>query len=274
MFFTGKSKQLPYLSEYINEANARNQLSSNPDGGWVAAAAVLGALVFVLMRFIGGPALIGGLIMAALVMVAADAWRRYKQKKNPVDPLQRESNEIVKDLAGSLERRRLHRDLDSGGAELLEECARHWRRATDALDSPFWTSPNLPLHWQSVREQAKQAADRAMQEVIVLLADAYQPKPRQPMWQEVIEDVAEQYLNQSPQRRSDSLPLLFEPARKIAEKLKMLAAEVEEATKEVVAEGHQVGHFTSSDAMELCLSELRTIRQAEEELRQDLHGSS
>ena len=68
----------------------------------------------------------------------------------------------------------------------------------------------------------------------------------------------------------EPLSAAFQPARELAEKLKLLAAEIERATKEVAKDEMVGSEFSAGTALDMCLGEMRTIQTAEDELRQNL----
>src|SRR5262249_9779672 len=109
-------------------------------------------------------------LVGAVGLVSAFASvRTFKRAKAGVDRLDLEAAEANELLADALRRGKLHRIAGEGTTTLLEACARNWSRVGEALESPFWTSPNLPAHYKSVREQTARAADRAMDEAVVML---------------------------------------------------------------------------------------------------------
>ncbi|KXK24055.1 MAG: hypothetical protein UZ18_ATM001000037, partial [Armatimonadetes bacterium OLB18] len=68
-------------------------------------------------------------------------------------------------------------------------------------------------------------------------------------------------------------PPRIRPRAEVAERLKLLAAEVEQAAKEVLREEEFDEVFGGSKALEACLSELKSIREAETELDGELRVS-
>ena len=66
------------------------------------------------------------------------------------------------------------------------------------------------------------------------------------------------------------LPPGFEPARQVAERLKLLASEVERTSEELAKEESLRGEIGSAVALETCLAELKSLRAAEAELEAHL----
>ncbi len=182
---------------------------------------------------------------------------------------------------------RLHKWVDPAAIELLEAAAYHWTRVVSALDSPFWTSKTLPTHWQAVRDHSLAAAEAAMDDLLILAqACIGQPaKDRKSELKGVFEglidlDIADalqglkaiagsdwqRYAFHSPNSR-----VVFEAGRQVAERLKLLGDEVERMAQQAAIEttGAQVGAPQSIDVV---LTELKAVQQAEDELRQQTQG--
>ena len=286
MFFSGKSKQLPYLSEYLTYAvQQRNQNSSMAGfwggllgsmGGFMGAAIGLLA-AFGLIRF-SAAGLVGAIIAANLIawLLVLAVWLGNRQKAKPKteeERIQEEAGPVIKAMFGSMQRRRLHREVPTPVADLLEGAARNWSRTTGALSGPFWTNEALPAHWKAIRQQSLTAANTGMAEMLLLLGPCFKPDPNRSNWHDVVEEVVEEYVTGPSRRRMsvDHLPVGYDQAREIAEKLKLVASEVEKATREAY-EDDSAQAYKSGTSLDVALSELRTIQAAEEELRLNTRG--
>jgi hypothetical protein len=86
-----------------------------------------------------------------------------------------------------------------------------------------------------------------------------------------IDAVAEAVLDQPVRPTPKNLPASFGPAQTIVQSLKQLASEMEDVSKEVGLEPREA-ESSSAQAIEACLLEIRTIREAEAELRQQVGG--
>lgn len=278
MLFNRRAKQHPYLSDYLDSA-VRNKPHNPVALPWahVGLGFAAGGIAWAVASLFGqGPAapemFASALGMWWLGVGGHWAWRRSKVLEqgdlSAQDRLRLEAYQIVKRLHASKDKHRLHRDLSEPVMSLLEEAARSWSRAQEALESPFWTNYNLPLHWQSLRAQALLAVEQAMNEVLVILSNAVPEEPGKWRFDEVVEEVLGKKVWQS--SKDDHIPMTYEPARELAGKLKRLAAEVESATRDVAKVESIASQFSSGSALDLCVGELRQIQQAEDELRQGL----
>ncbi|MCC7435549.1 MAG: hypothetical protein IT363_12760 [Methanoregulaceae archaeon] len=286
MFFSGRSKQLPFLSDYLQEVAKRENVDQRRLGFAGAIIGVTAGLMGAAFGALAGTGVIQfGVTNIAvwmglnLLTLAGFGAFYLSERKRRVDALPnkdvfRDAKPFINELNGSLQRRRLHRELSPTAGALLEEAARNWRRVISALATPFWTDPELPEHWKSIRDHAFQSADRAMLELLLLLKSCYQPNAGPQGWQSVVIDVVEQFggtVNIT--RGEDLLPVTFDEATETVTMLSHLADEVESASKELIASGvGQEDHLRSRLAMTQTLNELRMVREAEQELEQNTLG--
>lgn len=272
MFFKTSYKRYPNLSRYVDAASAR-QMTTPAEVGAITLLALAGlsAPVAILMGFML-PNIFAGLLIGALGMAAGfKGFKTLQAARQDPDRLSVEAAEANTVLSEALKKNRLHRVAGDASVAILEECSRHWARVRHALESPFWSSPNLPLHYQSVREQSARAADRAMDEVLVMVRPELEDDSRQRGVAEFVEEVLDTYVLQRP-KDAGTLPMAYGQIRMLAEKLKDLADNVETLTLEVAKDPSIASEFKAEAALDLCIGELRSIRQAETELRQNLGG--
>ena len=279
MLFNRDAKKHPHLSDFMDHA-VRNKPHNPVAWPWplfllgFAAGGIAWAVVSILGHTAAEPEVFASALgMWWLGTGGYWVWRRSKVlEQNDLsaqDRLRLEAYEIVKRLHASKDKHRLHRDLSDPVSSLLEECARSWSRAMEALEGPFWTNVNLPLHWQSLRAQALLAVEQGMNEVLVILSAAVPEEPGKWRFDEVVEEVLGKKVFAG-SSKDDHIPMTYEPARELAGKLKRLAAEVESATRDVAKDEAIAAQFSSGSALDLCVGELRQIQQAEDELRQGL----
>lgn len=279
MLFGGASKQHPYLTEFLDEAV--KQRPKDPHSfplAWGGLGFAVGGIAWAVASLFGSQPAPWEVFGSAVGMwwVGMGGFVLWKRSNDPPtreetaqQRLRETAYQIVKRMHASKEKRRLHRDLNASVAGLLEECARNRARAHVALESTFWANPELPLHWSSLRDQSMLAVDQAMNEVLVMLETAIPDEPGKWRFDEVVEEVIGKRVFHE-NARDDGMPLTYAPARELAEKLKMLAAEVERATQDVAKDASVASQFSSGSALDLCVGELRNIQAAETELRQNI----
>lgn len=264
---------LQFLRGYLEKASAEEQPAA-----WPALASCLGvfagsvALGWALFQWIGWfsiplTVLVGVPGIAALIGVA---WALARKARTPEALRRAEIRRTAAEMK-AIKKRRLVKRLGAPLAMVLEEAARHYFRAEAALNGPFWTSPNLPSHWRIVREQALASAEAGMGDLLLLAKNLMTPGKDKPEWHEEVREVVDEILGK-PVLQSETLstfPSEFEPARAIAERLRSLAEEVEKSTMMVLRD-ESAQTVSSIPSLDATLHELRQVRQAEDEIRQNL----
>lgn len=268
-----RSRQYPHLTRFLqSRAPAFQRTGMSSTGCFVSAIAAYGAFFLTLPEL--------GVLRAALVSVlvimplaAFITNRLFALTTKPRTPEAERAalvNETLMVLHSKSTRRRMGREVDPVAAALLEESARHWTRVQTALSGPFWSSKNLPAHWQGVRDRSWAAANAAMDELILLLRPLALTPPADGPREGVLDAIMEAVFDQARPPVNMQLPPGFEPARAVAERLKLLAGEVERTSKELAEDQLAQGEVQSATALESCLAELRSLRQAEQELEDHL----
>ena len=194
---------------------------------------------------------------------------RESEAQTPEELLEREAYKLTQRMYLSLDKRRLHRDLDPTACAVLDESARHYLRIMASLEGPYWSSAALPAHWHGIRDQARTAADQAMRELFVLFKSAVPESPGKWTLEEVVGEVVNTF-SQKSATPPVHIPPEFLPARDVAEKLKLLASAVEQSTAQVIQDQVIVESFTAASALDRCLGEIRHVQDAETELRQNI----
>ncbi len=269
MFLSNKQDQYPHLAIYLRQAKERRRFSlSSPP---VAAFVFLG-LAFVIGVIAMARGAMSGLlgVLAPLALVGGWLYARKHEVKTHADLLHERADEVAKKMSDCLERRRLHRDLDEASLALIEECARQWHRTQLALGSPHWDRDDLPPHLQNVRDQCVRAADQGMDEVMLLFGPLLPAEVESRGFLDYAEEIAEGVFTSRKAVRP--LPAAFEPARQVAEKLKLLASEVEKRTQTVSDSPNLRENLAAGRSVDLAIGELRQLDEAESELRQNLGG--
>ena len=253
---------------------AKSPEPSGAQGAGCALSLILSAAAFIgleriLPLFFAGAVTLF-IVLPLLAGLTASWVKHLARPKTEEQERRHEAHEGILFMSNALSMGKLHRRIDKAAGLLLEECSRHWLRVHDAVSGTFWEDKDLPEHWKHVRDQSKAAADRAMDDMIVMLKPVLEARTQQSSAQEFIGDVLETFLNVDSDGAVDPLPSTFLPARDIAQKLKQLADEVEETAQKAANDPSFREHYSSSTQIDQVLSELRAIKQAETELHQEI----
>lgn len=270
--FGGKAKQYPNLVNYLHQASRPPSVGAALGALPVATAIWIGtswAVFSGIMVAVGhaGMSVPAAFVAASLGVLTA---RGTRPAQSPQDARQAEARATADLMRKLLDLRRLHRDLDEASLTLLEECARHWSRIQSAFSTGFWVSEDLPPAYQSARDMALRAADEGMEDILLLYRPCLPGQVQNRQAFDYVEEALENYVFRAP--TSNPLPPAFGPARKIADKLQDLASEAEKMAQDVHRERVAEAPATPSNSLEASLGELRAIRQAEDELRQNLRA--
>lgn len=277
MFPTDKSKQFPFLSTYLNHLGRRRAvtISVAPLSLWVGLVAAEAGILFVPSAL--HLSWLANLILtiaatASVCAVGAHVYNKTKHVPTPEEERALLARNVGKGLQEMIRLRRLHRDLDPASLAVLEECARFWARASQAFESPYWTSEYLPIEYRVVRDQALVAVETSMADVMILYQNHVPENVsgRAPM--DYVEEALETYVFKKPTTFT-APPAAFGPAREIAEKLRALAEEAERVSLEVASDPTIFAQAKPGRALDVTLGELRQIREAEAELRQHIGGA-
>lgn len=269
MLFEDPRKRYPFLSQALAELGRRRFDVEDRRTEWLKLV-TLGTLIAGVSGGLAGST--GALLFLPWGACLGFVWLlRSRRPKPMVNERAREATAVAQTMGLMLQKRRLHRDLDPGSLILLEECARHWHRARAALDGPFWTHGMVPEYYRQVRHKALVSLDESMDEVLLhyraWLPDAV--RSRHPF--DYVDEAMESVMG----RRSAAgnfPPPAFGPVRIIADKLMELANETERLSQEARLDPEVAAAATPGRSLDQTLSELRSMREAEAELRQNLRG--
>ncbi len=269
-----------YLQHLSNES-ARRSVTAVP--AWTLLISV-GLLV--LGGTLGPWGFLGGAALGLALMGTVTAIANRAKAKDPHEQRRRDVFRTAAELRQLEVHHKLHRWMDPVALQLLEAGAYHWSRVRSSLTGPQWGAKQLPEYWQSLRNQVSVASDEGMSDLLLLARNCLGPpqKDKQSDIQGVIEsfidlDIADAlqglkqmasadwtaYAHQSPQAQ-----MVAQHGREIAERLKALADDVESKAGEISMESSMPGELSSLEALDGVLGELRTVREAEEELQQRL----
>lgn len=278
-----RSKQLPYLTEYIRYAanwepsHWHENVSAKSIGVGLGISSGIGGIVQFCMAVVG----LGGhwavsvwaFILSFVVFFIGMAVSETKRArdKDPLLMMKREAKQVAERLEVSAGRKRLHRDLSVEVSSVLEGASMNWQRARVALDSPYWKSADLPAHLRAVRDQSLLAVDQGMQELLVLFATSVPATPGNWSIGELIDEVAGQDIFAT-RGRVEHISPYFDQGVGVAHKLRELADQVESVSRQLAGQELVTGAPKPGSALEATLQELRQLQQAEDELRQDLRA--
>ena len=263
MFSSNPAKQLPNLSRYVEYASRKPR--RHPRESWAAVMAGIGLAIL-------GAGLVTNALLAigaSLPLIAGAGFLWLKREKGPKDVLSAKRADALQTaqvLKQMLDQRRIHRDLDEGSLALLEESARCWVRVQTALGAEYWQDLDLPITYMAARDQARGAADEAMMDILLLYGQTLPQTVGARPAMDYVDEALEKFVFKS---RNDRMPPPeYYTARQVADKMLVLAQEAERIAREgVPALATPPGH-----SLDVALGELRQIRQAEEELQNDLRA--
>lgn len=289
MFDERSSKKLPLFSDYVLRAYQETSPAAGALwglAGCIATPALLVLLTVFLSTFISTwIAVIFSLTVGTPVLLSifGAISKRLNQPRTPEQVRRQRFRQALEKYHAPLSKKRLHKEIDPVAGQLLEASAFHYRRICTGLDSGFWASEQLPQHWCEMKSQIQKAADDAMEDATMLCVDCLgkASRTRKDDFKDAFEGFADlawvdalqnlgQVVTASEDKyayRSPHLPLVFEPGRRIAEKLQQLADEVEQRALEVARESTTAA-FTSSESIDSVLRQMQSIHQAETELDQ------
>jgi hypothetical protein len=290
-----RKKRFPHLAAFLT--NVVELRIWNPQR---VSAAIGGAIVILATPLVGiatyfatNEIVFGFIGAAAAIPVSTLIWyiidRQLRKPKNAEEERRMAAWIHAESMLRMDKQRKLHKWMDPSMSQLLEASAFHYGRILGAVSSSFWSSPDLPPHWTSVREQALVAADQAMEELVVLAAPCM-GKPetdRGSAFKEAVEDLVDgdfaiaiggfkeatnadwtRYAHHSPNTK-----VAFEPARKIGDRLKKLADQIEAKSQEAVKDsGEQIMVEAAVSSIDMVLGEMSTVEEAEKELQQRTEG--
>jgi hypothetical protein len=269
MFFEDPGKRYPNLVQALNTL-ARRRFDDQTDPA-APSVGLIGFLTAGIAFMITGSALAGLLLVTVAIAASVTIGKARRKPKAPVNERAKEATEVAKGMGLMLTKRRLHRDLDEGSLVLLEECARHWLRAKAALHAPFWTGSQVPLHYQAVRAQALEALDDSMDDVLLHYRGFIPEHVENRHAMDYVDEALETFV--APGRKKGYYPPpVFNPVREIGEKLRELGDEAERMANQAQLDPEVAAMSAPGRSLDETLNGLREIRQAEEELRQNLRG--
>jgi hypothetical protein len=163
---------------------------------------------------------------------------------------------------------RLHRDLSESTLTVLDEVARTRQEIKNILEMPYWKQPDLGATYRQLRDQALVAADQAMYDALLQFKGAIPDRIEARKMGDFVDEAVETYLkvHRKPVKFAEAG---FDSSFKIAGKLQ----EMRNALEQMTNQSHDPTTTVTSNPgglVDLTMMEIRTIRQAEDELHQGL----
>ena len=274
MLFGNRAERYPYLVSYLHETERidlfrefRGQEALTTGTGIFCALGIFGVIL------LGYPLIavlaLGPLLIMALVTCGIINLKRRAALRTPEFESKVEAYQLLAVMRRMLQLNRLHRDLSDSTLTLLDEIARLRSQIHDILNMPFWQQSHLSSTLVELKRQAIVAADQSTIDAVLQFRNSLPMQVQaRPVWSYI--DEAVETLSGKASRATPFTELGFDGAFRVAQKLQTLKSEIEQLTNAapigVVGEVEQVPGALIDDA----LMEIRTIRAAEEELRQGL----
>ncbi len=272
MLFSNKGEHYPHLVAYLRETE-RLDIFKDFHHRWGKIIALAAGIPF-FFGLLFHTAISITMVLPILVSGACGAAALYamKMKKAELFTPEIESRLEAHRLFGAMRKmltlNRLHRDLSESTLTLLNEIARTRMETKQLLESPYWRQPTLPDTYCQLRDQAITATDQAMMDAVLQFRATIPTEIQSRRAGDYVNEALETFLKVP--RVPVGGEIGFDAAFKIADKLQQMRTELEKMT----VKGENEAMFAPADIpggmLDVTMSEIRTIRQAEEELRQGL----
>lgn len=179
-----------------------------------------------------------------------------------------EAHKLLDSLRAMEKFHRLHRDLSEASLTILDEIARLRQEIFHLLEAPFWKNPHLSETYARLRKQSMEAANQSILDAVVQFRLSIPPEVHPRHWTDMVEEFTSSF------SRSRSGGRFTEPgfdaAFDIAQKMQALKIELQEITHQAGVEKIEYSNLVPGSAIDAAMNEIRTLRLAEEELKQGL----
>lgn len=206
------------------------------------------------------------------ILVGLAAWFLFEfsrgslnSEEPAVNALRQQSLEAGRRMRGALRNRRLHRDVGEPSLVLLDEASRQWGRVSTNLQHPFWNAANLPMHYESIRDQAGRAADQAMDEVLALYMPLLPHENEKRAFTDVVGEAIENFTKKGG-KSSEPIPPMFEPTRQLTERLRVMADELDRITSRAAVDPDTFSKRHAAAALDSAIHEMQALSRAEQEI--------
>jgi hypothetical protein len=179
-----------------------------------------------------------------------------------------EAHKLLDSLRAMERYNRLHRDLSEASLTILDEIARLRQEVFHLLEAPFWKNPHLSETYARLRRQSLEAANQSILDAVVQFRMSIPPEVRPRHWSDIIDEVASSFVRSRGGGKFTEPG--FDAAFDIAQKMQALKIELQEITHQAGIEKIQYDNLVPGSAIDAAMNEIRTLRLAEEELKQGL----
>ena len=290
MLFENKASRYPNLVAFLRESAEEEKQINREEverwwtvGGILAGlgAAVAGSPLLVWLHVLPSSPPLDHLGIYPVILVAGagagllGARRMISKQRAALDTPERrqriEAFKTVGSMRQMLEHNRLHRDLSESTLVVLEETARYRGEIRALLQSTFWMRHDLPDNYQRLKEQAIKAADQAMLDAICVYRAHVPENVAQRNLLDYVDEAVETLVF-SNRRHTRFAEPGFDGVFDIARKLQLLSDELQKTTHQAELDMEIPRQVIPGGLVDLTMTELRNLREAQEELRQDLRG--
>ncbi|MBS1706178.1 MAG: hypothetical protein JST40_09915 [Armatimonadetes bacterium] len=257
-------------------------------GAWIVRALV-GLGLFLELEALGpmGAALVAGLVAIPVLGVVTNLIGKYfSRSKTPEEEFHERADAAVKSFAELRDKGQMKRSVDPVALSLLEAAAYYWDRVSAVLQGPAWNEDSMTEGQNALREEMQSAANAAMDEVVLYCVSCIgQPSGSQKQdFKDLMNDLISLDVNSVLDRlpsivsgedprygyHSPNIQSVYTPCRELAEKLKLLAEQVEQHSAQQMRRMQEMSQSQGSVKIDSILNSLSSQQIAERELDQEL----
>lgn len=243
---------MQHFENYLTRANVGHLARQHKRDGLTAFANTAGFFAAVGLYFTVVPSfwlcLLILLVWAGIVdTILTTQFKRADTKRKLKSPVSEQTSDRIAELDDYRAKHTLEDRFHPKVAERIEACAQVYDQILEGLESASWRERNAGSEWQRIAEQARSAAERAMQSAVATCVGGYRPKgmPRK-TWQKRVED---------------------DPTgNPVAQKLEAIEGELKE-----LADALGVNTNATQASIAAVLANMSEIRRAEDELDGNLY---
>jgi hypothetical protein len=277
LFGNRAAEQYPNLQAYLRETERIDlwqDLRTREIITYIFAAAAPVALGFILSKvsdFTLPWIVTGGLFLASFYAAFAYNTKQRQAYSTPEFESRLVAHRVLSGLRKMNQLHRLHRDLSESTLTVLDEVARTRQEIRNIMEMPYWKQPDLGESYKQLREQSLVAADQAILDAVLQFRAAMPEQVQARKMGDFVDEAFETYLklHRKPVKFAEAG---FDAAYKIAGKLQEMRNALEEMTNQASNDIFRAPTQIPGGLVDMAMMEIRTLRQAEEELQQDQRG--